>query len=191
MTKSINTKTMFNKSDIAAIALYQLGGSLRYIHHEDVAIKASQLSPKMFSWEKYPEQINLEMVRLALKNESAKVGGRVSGGIRDGWMLTPHGLSWCLAKVSGASNKFPREQIHKEITRMTKNETFNKVVSNKASEITDNDLKALIRIDEYFSARNRSERIMALANVAVIEPKLKQILITLKDRGLIKPEVEL
>jgi len=191
MSKSTDVKTKYNNSDVTVIALYQLGGALRYIHLEDVALKAAQLSPKAFSWKKYPEQINLETVRLALKNELGAKIKRVLGSIRDGWMLTPQGLLWCLANVSGATNQSPVEQIHKEIARIKKSEAFNKLAEDKVNEITDNDLKALLRIDEYFSQRNRSERILALANAAVIEPQLKPVLTILKQRGFIEPGVEI
>ena len=191
MHKSPVGKPKYNKSDVTVIALYQLGGALRYIHLEDVALKAAELSPKAFSWKKYPEQINLETVRITLKNELRAKTRRVLGSIRHGWMLTPQGLSWCLENVSGEMSRSPIEQIHKEIARIKKSEAFNKVVSDMVKEITDNDLKALLRIDDYFSPRNRSERILALANATVIDPQLRPALTTLKQRGFIEPEVEL
>lgn len=184
-------KPKYNNSDITVIALYQLGGALRYIHLEDVAVKAAELSPKAFSWKKYPERINPESVRIALKRELGARTKRVLGSIRHGWMLTPQGLSWCLENASAETNQSPIEQIYKEIARIKKSEAFNKVTAGRVKEITDNDLKALLRIDEYFSPRNRSERILALANAAVIDHQLSPVLTTLKERGFIEPEVEL
>ena len=55
--------------DISVIAVFLLGGALHHIHLEDVAMKAGELSPKAFRWKKYPEQINLEAVRISLKDE--------------------------------------------------------------------------------------------------------------------------
>jgi len=191
MDKPQIAKSKYNNSDITVIAVYQLGGALRYIHLEDVAVKASELSPKAFSWKKYPEHINLEAVRIALKNELEAKAKRVLGSIRHGWMLTPQGLSWCLQNVSGETNQSSIDQMCKEIGRIKKSEAFNKLATDRIKEITDNDLKALLRIDEYFSPRNRSERISAFANAAVIETQLKPVLATLKQRGFIEPEVEL
>jgi TFIIF-interacting CTD phosphatase-like protein len=184
-------KPKYNNSDVTVIAVYQLGGALRYIHLEDVAVKAAELSPKAFSWKKYPDRINLETVRISLKNELEAKIKRVLGSIRHGWMLTPQGLSWCLENVSAETNQSPIEQIYKEIARMKKSEAFNKVTAGRMAEITDDNLNAVLRIDEYFSPRNRSERILAFANAAVIEPQLKPVLTTLKQRGFIEPEVEL
>jgi len=191
MNKPQIDKPKYNNSDVTVIAVYQLGGALRYIHLEDVAVKAAELSPKAFSWKKYPDRINLETVRISLKNELGAKMKRVLGSIRHGWMLTPQGLSWCLDNVSAETNQSPIEQIYKEIARMKKSEAFNKVTADKMAEITDDNLKAFLRIDEYFSPRNRSERILAFANAAVIEPQLKPVLTTLKQRGFIEPEVEL
>ncbi len=100
MSKSLNAKRGYNNSDITIIEVYQLGGALRHIHLEDVALKAAELSPKAFSWKKYPEHINMEAVRMALKNELGARNRRIVGSIRDGWMLTPNGLSWYLANVT-------------------------------------------------------------------------------------------
>ena len=189
MNKSPNSKLKYNNSDVTVIALYQLGGALRYIHLEDVALKAAELSPKTFSWKKYPEQVNLETVRLALKNELGAKNRRVFGSIRDGWMLTPKGLSWCLANASSGISQSVTDQMHKEIIRAKKTDAFSKMLANKGEQISDNDLKALLRVDEYFSPRNRRERVVALANSAVIDPQLKPLLTVLKQRGFIELEV--
>ena len=189
MNKSPNSKLKYNNSDVTVIALYQLGGALRYIHLEDVALKAAELSPKTFSWKKYPEQINLEAVRIALKNELGAKNRRVLGSIRDGWMLTSNGLSWCLANASSGISQSVTDQIHKEITRARKTDAFIKILANKGEQISDNDLKALLRVDEYFSPRNRREHVVALANSAVIDPQLMPLLTVLKQRGFIELEV--
>jgi hypothetical protein len=190
MNKPQIVKTKYNNSDVTVIAVYQLGGALRYIHLEDLALKAAELSPKTFSWKKYPEQVNLETVRLALKNELGAKNRRVFGSIRHGWMLTPQGLSWCLKEVSAKTNPAPIEQIRKEIARIKKSEAFNKVATGRREEITDDDLKAVLRIDEYFSPRNRSERIIAFTNTTMIEPQLKPFITSLKRRGFIESEVD-
>jgi hypothetical protein len=110
---------------------------------------------------------------------------QVLGSIRDGWMLTPTGLSWCLANASSGVNQSPTDQIHREIARVKKTEAFSKIAANKVEEVSDNDLKALLRIDEYFSTRNRRERVVAFTNAAVIDHRLRPLLTMLKQRGFI------
>lgn len=183
-------KPKYTNSDIAVIALYQLGGALRHMHQEDVALKAAQLSPKAFSWKKYPEQINLETVRLALKNELDAKGKRILGSIRDGWMLTPEGLSWCLADSNEKIYQSPVDQIRKEVARVKRTEAFTKIEANRLTELSEYDFKTLLRIDEYFSPRNRIERVAALANAAVIDKELLPVLSALKRCRFIEAEVK-
>jgi len=73
------------------MALAQLGGQTRPVDTEDVAIKANELMPDAFSWRKYSQYIDLERVRLALKNAAS--AGFVVGSIRRGWMLTTKGIA--------------------------------------------------------------------------------------------------
>ena len=80
--------------EIAALALYLLGGAQRAVDTEDIAIKSYELSPELFAWRKYPDQVNLELVRVSLSDaKKAKNGVLVAGSGRDGWRLTPNGVA--------------------------------------------------------------------------------------------------
>jgi hypothetical protein len=79
--------------EIVALALHILGGAERAIDTEDVAIQADQLAPGRFSWKKYPDQINLELIRVYLSDAKTK-GELVLGSGRTGWRLTQKGLKW-------------------------------------------------------------------------------------------------
>lgn len=59
-------------------------------------MRAHEISPGRFSWRKYPGQINLELVRVAL-SDARKVenGSLVRGTGKSGWSLTPAGQKWC------------------------------------------------------------------------------------------------
>ena len=85
---------------LVTFALYMAGGEDRFVDTEDVAVKTNEIAPGSFSWRKYPEQINLELVRVCLSNAKKEDHGvLVSGSGRKGWTLTPAGLKW--AKDSG------------------------------------------------------------------------------------------
>src|SRR5258708_38983805 len=63
----------------AATADYLLGGASRSIDTEAVAVKRHELAGSLFSWQKYKEQINLELVRVSLSDaKKAKSRGRAS-----------------------------------------------------------------------------------------------------------------
>lgn len=80
---------------VAALALYLLGGHTRRIDTEDIAVKCHELAPGRFCWSKHPEQVNLELVRVALSDAKKKAkGALVLGSGRTGWCLTPAGLQW-------------------------------------------------------------------------------------------------
>jgi len=192
MKKTGNRKhSVYTNSDIVVMAVCQLGGALRHIHLEDVAMKAAELSPKAFAWKKYPEQINLESVRIALKNELGLANGRVIGSIRDGWMVTPQGLSWYLTTTGTKSNDAIVDQLRQEIARAKKTAAFHKAINNKIEEVSAAEVKALIRIDEYFSARDRRERAVALANAAVLDPRLGLVVDNLERRGFKELEMKI
>lgn len=92
MTKKILTSTT-TSAEVVAWAVYLLGGDQKRIDTEDVAVRAFQLAPKRFSWRKYPEQINIELVRVYL-SDAKKHGELVTGSGRTGWSLTQKGLAW-------------------------------------------------------------------------------------------------
>jgi len=179
----------YSNSDIAVMAVYKWSGALRYVHLEDIAISAAELSPRRFSWKKYPDQINLEAVRLALKNELSAPEGRVTGGIRDGWMLTPIGLTWCLRNAEVGDAQALLDSIHKEADRAKKTAAFTKTIENREKEVSKTEVEAILRINEYSAARNRRERATALANAAMLDSELKYVLITLKRLGFDQLEV--
>src|SRR5688572_19111621 len=80
---------------IVVLAVYELGGARRFIDTEDIAKKAAEIAPARFAWRKYPDQINLELVRVALSDaKKAENNNLLDGSGRKGWTLTPAGLKW-------------------------------------------------------------------------------------------------
>lgn len=80
---------------VVVLALADLGGARRWVDTEDIAIRARELAPQAFSWRKYPEQIDLDGVRVALHDAAkARYGGLVEGSVRTGWSLTLAGVEW-------------------------------------------------------------------------------------------------
>ncbi len=81
--------------EVAVMAIYLLGGASKSIDTEDAAIKCYELTPDLFSWQKYKDQINLELVRVSLSDaKKVKNGGLISGSGREGWRLSSRGLDW-------------------------------------------------------------------------------------------------
>src|SRR4051794_31005847 len=101
------------------LALYDLGGGRRAVDTEDIAMRAAQVAPKLFRWKKYPEQIDLEAVRLGLKGNKAHSPPYVTGSIRTGWQLTVDGLRQCEGlRVTAGSD------LHAEAQRLRLSKAF-------------------------------------------------------------------
>jgi hypothetical protein len=190
MTKNPDPKhDAYTGRDIGVIAVHRLGGALRFVHLEDVAMKAAELSPRRFRWKKYPEQINLEAVRLALKDELKLAGQRITGGIRDGWMLTPSGLAWCMLNDRGRGNAALLDRVHGELERVKSTSAFGKALAGRLGDVSTVEVDALLRIDHYTTPRGRREKSLALANTAVLDKELQSVLTMLTDKGFPQLEV--
>jgi hypothetical protein len=190
MAKDHSPKSLkYSNRDIAVMAVHMWGGALRYVHLEDVAIKAAELSPRSFSWKKYPEQINLEAVRLALKNELSLTDNRVTGSIKDGWMLTPKGLTWCINNSDIGRDQGLLDPIRKEVGRARKTSAFTKTFENRDKGVSIVEVESLLRTNEYSTPRNRRERAIALTNAAVLDSQLMSVLIALRQLGFTQLEV--
>jgi hypothetical protein len=89
------------KPHLVVLALAQLGGGERWVDTEDIAVRARELAPEAFSWRKYPEQIDLDGVRVALHDAAKeRYGCLVRGSVRIGWSLTAAGVGWARANGS-------------------------------------------------------------------------------------------
>ena len=86
--------------EVAAVALFLLGGATNVIDTEDIAVKAHAIAPGRFAWRKYPDLVNLELVRVALSDARKRENrALVSGKGKSGWSLTPAGARWCEAQA--------------------------------------------------------------------------------------------
>lgn len=84
--------TSFTQEDLAVLAVYLLGGGSAPVDTEDVAIKINDLAPGRFGWRKYPENPNLELVRVVLSNCKKSKQPLLQGKGNTGWGLTQAGL---------------------------------------------------------------------------------------------------
>jgi len=100
--------------EIVTLAVYLLGGDQHAVDTEDAAVKAHELAPGRFAWRKYPDQINLELIRVYLSDaKKPDKGGLLAGSGRTGWSLTKKGLKWArtaAVRVEGADLDRRREE---------------------------------------------------------------------------------
>jgi len=178
-------QTVFTKKDLVVIATLYRGGTLHLIHTEDIAIKAAELAPRSFAWEKYPDYINLESVRITLKNEMMDENSRVAGSVKEGWMLSREGMNWCVDKGLLVSRPEVKAIIMDEINRLKKTKAFEKFEMGEVKALSDSDVERFFRIDRYFSDRNKMERLTAVINVSIIASELQTLVEELVHRVLL------
>jgi len=174
-------KTDLNSYHLAAIAVFLVGGATTAIHTEDVAIKAYEVAPHRFSWKRYPDRIDLEAVRVALRHASEpQHGALVAGSIETGWMLTPTGLAWA-EKIAPQFEDFVTSQARRgshqaamqtERERLLQTNAWRKFRDGNMDEVSIYDFYSFARVNEYTSRAKYEERMSYLRIVSASESGL-------------------
>jgi hypothetical protein len=175
---------------VVTAALHQLGGAARAIDTEDVAVRAFELAPDLFQWQKYPEQINLELVRVALSDaKKPKNGALTSGSGRSGWRLTQRGLAWAQqASVAGpveagqggvrsrrTAGSVDVVRRNREQRRIELSPAW--VAWKKGQPIGPRDARVLFRIDQYTTDEMIELKVVRLMDMPWSDSGIKQYLV--------------
>jgi hypothetical protein len=165
-------KRALSNHEIVTLAVYLLGGDSHHVDTEDIAVKANELAPRRFAWRKYPDQINLEIIRVYLSD--AKKGGKgkfLSGSGSDGWMLTEKGLEFAkraTAAVKGVDlSREPltareRQWLRSERARLLAEAAYVKL--RGGVNISHREAETFFRLDEYVTGPNRERKILRVVN---------------------------
>jgi hypothetical protein len=126
MTSSTNVGARPNR-ELVVYGLYAAGGASQRVHTEEVALKCWTLFPTAFSWTKYPQYPDKDIVRVALTDArkekyGALVIGRVEGLAHnsdepEGWLLTEGGLQWIADNRAAfeAEGADPQRKAHRQL----------------------------------------------------------------------------
>jgi hypothetical protein len=176
--KSLTSAT--TATELVALSLFLLGGDGRPIDTEDVAKRVHAIAPGRFAWRKYPDQINLELVRVALSDaRKPESGALVSGTGKSGWTLTPAGRRWADGRAGDllgrdltkqraerTAGSIDERRWQRERARLLTTEAWARwSESRDASAITEEDAADLFRIDRYVVGRARGLKINRLVNM--------------------------
>jgi hypothetical protein len=161
--------------DIVVLAVQLLGGDRKAVDTEDIAVKSHELAPGIFSWRKYPEQINLELVRVALSDAKKRSYGQLlSGSGREGWRLSPDGIDWIAstgnALVAEGPVQIDRDRLsagsvdsvrkRREKMRILSSAAWKSWIEQKTISLSD--ARNLFRIDEYATSKMLDNKIVRL-----------------------------
>jgi hypothetical protein len=177
MKKSPHKLLTFHTSqqDIAILSVYLLGGSNKSIDTEDIAVKCHKLAPTLFSWKKYPNQVNIEIVRVVLSNCKKKQNGSLLiGSGREGWRLSTKGVEWISTRGKALLSKKKFKVDANRITAgsidtVRKKREKMRLLSTpawkswtKCKSIYEKDAKNLFRIDEYTTDKMKEIKIVRM-----------------------------
>ncbi len=185
-------KKAFSNFEIVTLAVYLLGGNQTYVDTEDAAIKANELSPGKFSWEKYPNQINIEKVRTSLSDaKKEKNGGYLVGKHSQGWLLSDKGVKFSQRRLKDLNlkdvsktqaNEKEGSWLSREKIRMLASPAFEKISDNKFDDITIQEAEAFFRLDEYVTGKARERKIERLVSAFNSDPDLGICVIKLAEK---------
>lgn len=186
--------TPLTQTEIVTWAVYLLGGAQKRVDTEDVAVKVFGLAPKRFSWRKYPDQIDLELVRVYLSAaKDVEHGELLVGSGRTGWSLTRKGLMW----VRSAGAELPkRHQIAsdrqsragsidatrraRERKRILSMPAWSRWANGDRSIVMD-EAREIFRIDSYSTAPVRDAKITRMRAMFSDDEQISAFLVGLSE----------
>lgn len=195
--KNIHKKTLTfqpKQQEIALLSVYLLGGERKSLDTEDIAFKSHDLAPGLFSWRKYPEQINLELVRVALSDaKKSRNGELLIGSGREGWRLSAKGLEWAKTQgkklLKGKIQASTKSRTAGSIDAVRKTREKDRLISslawkswNGGDSISTGDARTLFRIDEYSTPKMLEIKIVRMQALFDEEEKFSDFL---KEAGKI------
>lgn len=166
--------------EVVVLAIFVLGGDQYPVDTEDAAMKANELAPGRFIWRKYPDQINLEHVRVFLSEaKKTKHGSLMAGGGTKGWRLTPSGVAWASRNADLAvDGSAGRERTDRDLERRRRNEeirirslpAWSKFTAEE--NVSLREAEAVFRVSEYVRGQRRQQLVDRGCSLFVDDQKL-------------------
>jgi hypothetical protein len=173
--------------EVVTLAVYLLGGGRQPVDTEDVAKKANEIAPGRFTWRKYKDQINLEVVRVYLSDAKKKAKGEyLIGSGNSGWSLSEAGLAFArqhadaLESMEAAEPRKSvgqdRVRLQRERARLIASDAYAKIATGHAAELTRRDAESFFRVDSYVQGEARRRRVATIANAHGDDPELGPVI---------------
>ena len=160
--------------ELLTLVVYLVGGDTHEVDTEDVAVKANELAPGRFTWRKYKDQINLEIVRAFLSDaKKKKYGVLLSGTGTTGWLLTETGLEFAKkvadrvdnpAAAVKRLNSSEKRRRKTEQARVAASEAFRKYAAGDQDQVTKREVETGFRLNEYIVENSRQKKVQRIVN---------------------------
>jgi hypothetical protein len=167
---------------IVAVAAYLAGAGKQRIDLEDIAFKANEIAPGRFTWAKYKDQINIELIYKHLWDLTTPDHGElVKGSKKEGWLLTLAGTAFAEAeikKLHGVSlagvrtTEADKKRVRLDRARMMSEAAYKKFASGLADQVTVVEAERFFRLDDYVIGKARERKITQAENAFHDDPKL-------------------
>jgi len=173
---------------VVTLAIYLAGADTQTVDTEHIAVHAHRLAPGRYRWKYYPEQIDIEKVAESLRDaQKARYGHMVQGARGLGWMLTRAGLDFARTHIEHTGKPDltrAREErwVKPERLRLLASSAYAHMQSGVPEAITNEEIDAFFRIDDYVSGPARSRKIERLLNQFGDDPELGPIIRALAAR---------
>jgi hypothetical protein len=184
--------------EVVTLAVYLLGGEREPVDTEDVARRANEIAPGRFTWRKYKDQINLEVVRVYLSDAKKKAKGEyLIGSGNTGWSLSEAGLAFAREHADAVETleaADPRPHVGQDLVRQQRErarllatEAYAKIATGRADDLTQRDAESFFRIDSYVQGDARRRRIATITNAhgddAQLGPVIEQLAEMIKENN--------
>jgi len=179
------------RPEAVTLALLDLGGAETAIDTEDIAMRVAALSPGMFAWRKYPEQVDKELVRVALSDARLKKSWVVGSHDKGGWLLTPAGQEF--AQRTGTARGLPApsrstqrdSRLHeRERAGLVTSAAYERFVTDGVDAVSSDEADAFFRINVYVEGQARERKISRIQNQFGSDPVLADVVCQLAQRAL-------
>lgn len=178
--------------ELVVLAVSVLGGDCESVDTEDIAKRVNDLAPGRFTWVKYPDQINIELVRTYLSDaKKPKNGALLAGTGKNGWKLTAAGNRFVTEKAGLLNVPFRSERklsssdivwIRKERKRLLASDAYVKHKRGDQAIITRLEVEALFRLDEYITGDLRRKKIDRMLAAFQDDAELGDVVKSLADQ---------
>jgi hypothetical protein len=180
---------VLTRPEAATLALFAEGGERETVDTEDVAVRAADMAPGMFSWQKYRDRIDKELVRVALSDARLKAG-YVIGSHSKGWMLTTKGLDFARANAgrtdaaAASERRRPDDrQWERERARLLMSDAFARFQNGGPETVTPDEADAFFRLNVYVKGAARERKIARIENHFSNDPDLGPVVRLLAARA--------
>ncbi|MBN2575498.1 MAG: hypothetical protein JXP73_13120 [Deltaproteobacteria bacterium] len=168
--------------EIVTLAVYLLGGDAKEVDTEHVAMKANALAPGRFTWRNYPDQIDLEIIRVSLSDAKKRKNGEyLTGTGSSGWLLTEAGLTFARKSAdspiigAGAASKLGNDERRRrkvEQARFAASDACQQYLAGAGARISRHAAESAFRLNAYVVGDARQRKVQRIVNVLGGDPEV-------------------